>query len=274
MRSINDYSEYLAALKDKSSKDPAIRAEAMKALDYLQREAPDRYTLYRILNKEIEAPKEEAPKGERRVYDKEKYIREHPEINVNELRYKAKERLKKGSYGFALCFDLPTWLTEENLLKSVDQLTISDLITGNGKPVPRQTLLRRCIKIAVAERRIDETKLRNYICGVFCSYYNSKIVTLKTPSLYEPVKKMIMEKATVEELVKISDGPSFNFGELGLLIYKTEKTFSEEQLKEMESKEITRAEKEARHKAKRQAKKEARKAKKEAEKAEEKKNNQ
>ena len=161
MRSINDYSEYLAALKDKSSKDPAIRAEAMKALDYLQGEAPDRYTLYRILNKEIEAPKEEAPKGERRVYDKEKYIREHPEISVRELRRKAKERLKKGSYGFGLRSDLPTWLTEENLLKSVDQLTVSDLITRSGKPVPRQTLLRKCIKIAIEEKRIDEGMVRD-----------------------------------------------------------------------------------------------------------------
>ena len=47
MRSINDYSEYLAALKDKSSKDPVICAEAKKALDKLKQEDPDRYTLYR-----------------------------------------------------------------------------------------------------------------------------------------------------------------------------------------------------------------------------------
>ena len=161
MRSINDYSEYLAALNETSSKDPVARYEAKKALENLKREAPDRYTLYRLLNKEIEAPKEEVPKGERKVYDKEKYIREHPEINVRELRNKAKKRLKKGSYGFALCFDLPSWLTEENLLKSVDQLTVPDLITGSGNPVPRQTLLRKCIKIAIAEKRINEVMVRD-----------------------------------------------------------------------------------------------------------------
>lgn len=122
MRSINDYSEYLATLKETSSKDHVVRYEAKKALEILQKDAPNRYTLYRILNKEIEAPKEEAPKGKRRVYDKEKYIREHPEISVRELRRKAKERSKKGSYGFGLRSDLPTWLTEENLLKSVDQI--------------------------------------------------------------------------------------------------------------------------------------------------------
>lgn len=163
MRSINDYSEYLATLRDTTSKDSVAREEAKKALEILKREAPDRYTLYRMLNKEIEVPKEEAPKGERKTYDKEKYIREHPEISVRELRYKAKERLKKGSYGFGLRFDLPTWVTEENVLKSVDQLTISDLITGSGKPVPRQTLLRKCIKIAIAEKRIDEVILRDVL---------------------------------------------------------------------------------------------------------------
>ena len=266
MRSINDYSEYLATLKGTSSKDPTARDGAKKALEILKREAPDRYTLYRILNKEIEAPKEEAPKGERKVYDKEKYIREHPEINVRELRKKAKQRLKKGSGGFELSLDLPVWLTENDLLLSVERLTIFDLITASGKPVPRQTLLRKCIKIAVAERRIDETKLRNYICSVFCSYYNSKIVTLRTPALYEPTKKMIMGEATVEELVKISDGPSFNIGELVNLIQKKESELSEEQLKEMEAMEVRKAEKKARHKAKRLAKKEAWKAKKEAEK--------
>lgn len=161
MRSINDYSEYLATLKETSSKDPVVRYEAKKALEILQKDAPDRYTLYRILNKEIEAPKEEAPKGKRIVYDKEKFIREHPEIDVRDLRKKAKERLIKGSYGFGLHYELPSWLTEENLLKSVDQLTVSELITGSGKPVPRQTLLRKCIKIAIEEKRIDEGMVRD-----------------------------------------------------------------------------------------------------------------
>lgn len=161
MRSINDNSEYLATLKETTSKDPVAREEAKKALEILQKEAPDRYTLYRMLNNEIDVPKEEGPKEDRKVYDKEKYIMEHPEINVSELRNIAKERLKKGSYGFALCFDLPTWLSEENLLTSVDQLTISDLITGSGNPVPRQTLLRKCIKIAISEKKIDEIKVRD-----------------------------------------------------------------------------------------------------------------
>ena len=75
-----------------------------------------------------------------------------------------------------------------------------------------------------------------------------------------------MGEATVEELLKISDGPSFNIGELVNLIQKKESELSEEQLKEMEAREVRKAEKKARHKAKRLAKKEAWKAKKEAEK--------
>ena len=53
MRSINDYNEYLAPLKETTSKDPVAREEAKKALEILQKEAPDRYTLYRMLNKDM-----------------------------------------------------------------------------------------------------------------------------------------------------------------------------------------------------------------------------
>lgn len=70
MQSINDYSEYLAALKDKSSKDLVIRAEAKKALDKLKQEDPGRYTLYQALNGEIEMPESMLPKKEKRVYEK------------------------------------------------------------------------------------------------------------------------------------------------------------------------------------------------------------
>ena len=263
MKSINDYSEYLAAIKDKASKDPSVRNEANLALEFLQKEDPSRYNLYQTLNGEIEQPKTESPKEKRRVYDKDTYIKEHPEINVTELHKQARERLKKKPNNLGTLLEIPLWLSQEDLLSSVEQLSISDLITASGKPVPRQTLLRKCFKIAVSERRIDVTKLRNYICNLFCSYYNSKIITLRTASLYEPVKKMIMEEATVEELVKISNDSGLYIGELAALIHKKESEFSEEQLKMMQSKEAAIAEKKARRKARKKAKKEALKANKE-----------
>ncbi len=40
-------------------------------------------------------------------------------------------------------------------------MTIPDLITGSGKPVPRQALLQKCIKIAIAEKRINEVIIRD-----------------------------------------------------------------------------------------------------------------
>lgn len=223
MRSINDYSEYLAALKDKSSKDPVICAEAKKALGKLKQEDPGRYTLYRMLNKEIEAPKEEIPKKERKVYDKEKFIREHPEIDVRDLRKKAKERLKKGSYGFGLRFDLPTWLTEENLLNSVDQLTLIDLITANGRPIPRQTLLRKCIKIAVIENRIDEVLLQNIIVDATFCYY--KPVLNQIPKEIRGYAKKAFCSAC-REVISAKGVQSFVRGDGTIYFYKVLRSIS------------------------------------------------
>ena len=254
MLTINDYSEYLAVLRIKSSKDPAMRDEVKKALDVLQKEDPSRYTLYQELNGEIKPPKKEAPNKERKV-SKEEYIKEHPEINVSELRRKARERLKKGFGGYNLSLELPVWLSEDELLRSIERLTISDLITASGKPVPRQTLLKKCTKLAVSDKRIDETKLRDSICGMFCSFYNRKIITLRTASLYGLVRKFILEEAKVEELVKISDGSSLYIGELATLIHKKESEFSEEQLRMMQRKDAAIAEKKARRKERQKAKK-------------------
>lgn len=159
MHAIKSYSDYLIALRNQTSDLRFVKTEAIQALQNLHNSNPKKYAEYKARYEESQKLKSRYAKG--RAYDRESYMQEHPEIDVEELRKQAKERLKKGSFGFALCFDLPTWLTEENLLKSVDQLTISDLITGSGKPVPRQTLLRKCIKIAIAEKRIDEVIIRD-----------------------------------------------------------------------------------------------------------------
>ncbi len=159
MRVIKSYSDYLIAVRDQTSDLRYVRTEAINALENLCRSNPEKFAEYKAKQEESKKPKPRFAQG--KAYDKAKYIQEHPEIQVDELRENAKERLKRGSYGFALGFELPTWLTEENLLESVDKLTISDLITGNGNPVSRQTLLRKCIKIAVAERRINEAIIRD-----------------------------------------------------------------------------------------------------------------
>ena len=132
MKLINDYSEYLATLKETSSKDPAAREEAKKALEGLKQNDPGRYTLYQVLNREIEPPESMVPKKEKKVYEKGQYIREHPELDIKVVRDNARKRLMRGPYGFYWRFDTPSWVSDEDMLRSLDQLSLSDLLTING----------------------------------------------------------------------------------------------------------------------------------------------
>lgn len=252
MRSINDYGEYLAVLKDKSSKDPSVCNEANRALEKLQLEDPGRYTLYRTMNGEIKPPEEVAPltpKKKRNVYDKEQYIREHPEINIEELRKKAFDRLLRNRYGIDLCFYIPHWVSKEEVLKSLDFMTISDLITASGKEVPRETLIRRCIQRAVMDGRIDEKRLREIITSQFISHYKKNNITLRSPNLYEPIKRMINNDATVEELVNVTSITSLDCEKMVRLINSKEIKVTE--------KDKNKQSRNARKRAKRRADKEA-----------------
>ncbi len=118
MITINTYSDYLIAVRNQTATLRVVRTDAINAFEDLRRNNPKKYAEYKARYEESQKPKSRYAKG--RAYDRESYMQEHPEIDVEELRKQTKERLKKGSFGFALCFDLPTWLTEENLLKSVD----------------------------------------------------------------------------------------------------------------------------------------------------------
>lgn len=207
MKSINDYSEYLAALKDLSSKDPSVRNEANRALRVLQNEDPERFTLYRVLHGEIKPPKEpEPPKAPKKVIDKEQFIHELSANDIQELRKKARAKLLRGPYGLNWRFDTPSWISDEDMLKSFDELPLSDLITKFGNLVQRNKIIQLCINFAVAKKRIDEEKLRKSIQSLFSSYYNRKIIGLSEPYLFEPVRRMLYEDTTVEELVNVVNG--------------------------------------------------------------------
>lgn len=244
MRPINDYSEYLKALKDKSSQDPSVRNEANCALDVLQREDPDRFNLYRALNGEIKASESSTSKK----VNKEQFIIEHPGLSVVELRNKARARLLRGPYGLGWQYNIPTWISEEDMLKSIDRLTLKDLITARGHLVQRETLVRRCINLAVAERRIDEKKLRTIVHGQFCNYFRNGTITLQYPYLSTPVKRMLMEEATVEELAFVNDGWSVN-------VHKLVRLINSKQIKATKE-EILKFEKRAKRKERKKAKKE------------------
>lgn len=222
-RIIENYSDFLAAMEAKKSEDAVTRNEGKNALGNLRIRNPKLFDEYKARYEGIapaEPTIESKPKKARKTaYDKEKYIREHPEINVMELRKKARERLLKGSYNLGLLIDTPPWMSKEDLLDSLNRLTISDLITASGKPVQRQTLLRKCINIAIAEGRIDEKKLRDIVFSSFCNNYKNKgIIILKSPDLYEPVKRVLREETTVEELLSVSNGYGVDIGKLVELI--------------------------------------------------------
>lgn len=210
MKSINDYSEYLAALKDLSSKDPSVRNEANRALRVLQNEDPERFTLYRVLHGEIKPPKEPEPlkplKAPKKVIDKEQFIRELSANDIKELREKARARLLRGPYGLNWRFDTPSWISDEDMLKSFDELPLSDLITKFGNLVQRNKIIQLCINFAVAKKRIGEEKLRKSIQSLFSSYYNRKIIGLPESYLFEPVRRMLYEDTTVEELLNVVKG--------------------------------------------------------------------
>ena len=248
MRVIKSYSDYLIALRNQTSDLRYVRTEAINALENLRRSNPEKYAEYKARQDEDKKPKPKS--AQEKTFDKERYIKENPEIDVEELRKNARARMQKDKYGFGLRADVPVWMTEEDLLSSVDQLSIADLITGSGKPVTRQAIIKKCIKIAVADRRIDEAKLRSYVCGVFCGYYNKKVITLPASLSYEMVKVIINQEATIEELVKISDGATFNLAELTMFIYRRAKQMPDSERERVERIVEKKAERKARKKAK------------------------
>lgn len=235
MNRIESYIDYLIALRDQTAVLKSTQNEAKKALEDLRRNDPTRYNEYKVRHKTSE-PKVKC--------DKEQYIREHPELSVKELRKKAKERLLKNRYGIYLTAYLPSWITEEQVLESVDHFNVGDLITDNGKSVPRETLIKRCITCAIADRRIDENKLRQLVSDLFSIHYHNGMITLKEGYLYESVLRMIYEEATVEELFNVTNEWGISINKLVKLINSKELTVTKEDMIEVRKREAKQRRKE------------------------------
>jgi len=243
MQVINSYSDYLIAVRNQTSDLRFVRTEAIQALQNMR-------------NRHEEAQKPKQKSARAAAYDKKKYIQEHPELSVDELRNKAKERLERDRYGLYLSVYIPNWITVEQVLESIDSFEIADLITANGKPVPRQTLIQRCIKRAVADRRINEKRLREIITNQFISHYKNNNIALRSPNLFEPIKTMINNEATAEELVNVTDITSLNCEKMVRLINsKNIREMTDEELERL--KQNKKKSKNALKRAKRRAEKEA-----------------
>ena len=208
MRTIENYDDFVAAIKDKSSEDRVVRNEAKNALAIFHSKYPGRFDEYKakyvgieypeIQKEPIAIPKPIQKKGRRTAADKEQFIKDHPKLDVQKLRKEAREKLLKGSLGFGLQFDLPKWVTVNDVLISLDQLDLSDLLTASGKLAARDILRRKCIKLAAAGGRIDEKMLREYVLSQCTNLWRKSSVKPDYP--FESVKWFILKAIPVEEL--------------------------------------------------------------------------
>lgn len=197
-RVIETYEDFLFALQAKAFDDPVYRDEAKDALDNFRRKSPELFEKYSKMCEGVEESQPIVPskprKSQKKFGEKGQHNREHPEISVKRLRNIARKRLMKGKFGF----DLPSWITEEELLSSIDQMTITDLTTETGDPVQRAILYRKCIILAATSGRIDEGKLRQVIINRCRIIWNN--ITDHPDYSFETLKCFILKVATAEEL--------------------------------------------------------------------------
>lgn len=231
MRTIENYEDFVAAIKDKSSEDRVERNEAKNALGNFRIKYPERFEEYKarcegVVLQEPISPSLSENYG--RSMTKAKYIIEHPEIDIKELQSEARDVLINSSFGRGSRFELPDWVTEEDALISLNLMPLSDLITPNGKLVQRSTLLKLCIQRAAQDGRIDSEVLKkrvrtpiNYIEAV-----NKKTKKYPVPDFY--TRKDLVEafyKITPEEIAKTYNGKWIDADKLyakALKILKTE----------------------------------------------------
>ena len=197
-RVIETYDDFLFVLQAQAFDDPVYRDEAKDALDNFRQKSPELFDKYSKMCEGVEEPQPNVPakprKPQKKIGEIGQHNNEHPEINVKRLRYIARKRLMKGKFGF----DLPSWITEEELLSSIDQMTITDLTTETGDPVQRAILYRKCILLAAISGRIDEGKLRQVIINRCRIIWNN--ITNHPDYSFEALKSFILEVATAEEL--------------------------------------------------------------------------
>lgn len=251
---INTYTEYCEALEAKQSEDPAVRSDAKKALAILKQKAP---TLYLEYDDRYNGKGENKPKKAKTysrpstLAERQNYLKEHSNIDVTEIRAKLRTSLLKGHYGLGLLFSVPLWMRRDDVIATFDQLDPAELITSNGRPVSRDTVLRRCIRKTIELGLYDEEKLRQEVVSMFCSYYNNNTITLREPVLVGPVKRMLNNEATVEELMKVyRPDCSFSIGNLVELINSKELQVTTEDKNMWEKRQRKKAKKEAKRQKK------------------------
>ena len=220
MRTIENYDDFVAAMKDKSSDDRVVRNEAKNALGNFRIRDPKRFEDFKARYEGITPPEPIILPKSQAVKKPAKPAPKHPELSEQEIREKARQALIKGSYGYGLHNDLPNGITVEDILISFDKLQLSDLITKSGNIVQRKTLLRKCIKLAASEGRVDENKLRTRIIGWCKNYYSKTDYIYKPPFSFAAMSYIIKLKTNAEEIADIYDDGKIDLGRLVALAVK------------------------------------------------------
>ena len=241
---INTYKDYCLAIANKESDDPVKRNDAKKALGILKQTD---FALYQEYKEKLENKSKQERKYSRpsTLAERQFFLKEHPEIDVTAIKAKLRPNILKGRNGLGQLYLKPLWMSQDDVLDAFDQLDAAEFITGTGKPASKDIVLRRCIRKAVEAGYFDEEKLREHIISMFGSYYNN-IITLSTPKLFEPVKRMLKNEATVNELMKIDrpDG-SFSVGDLIVLINSKDLQVTNEDRIRWEKQQRKKAQKES-----------------------------
>lgn len=258
MRLINNFSDFLSALKDKTSEDSVIRNEAKNALGILRQKDPELFDLY---------CKRKEQDDEQRERDKQ-LITTFESIwhNEDEVRKQAKEKLctSKLKY-YHYSWDFPYGIKSEDMIAAVDEMPIEDLLTKSGKLTRRDILIKRCSLIVILHGKMDESIVRQKAVKQFEYYCSNGSITVNKPLKKEDVIYYLLNDIPILELLKLfpSQGciplpwrmSDFLNSQIIPILPQTHPFILKAQIEA--NKAIAKAKKKAKLKAKREAKKRA-----------------
>lgn len=226
MRFVDNYSDFLSALREKTSNDAKTRNDAKNALGILKQTNPKLYNEYRARYEGIVLPTPTITQSPRVESAAPKHIRKTNKLSEREIQDKAYNRLVNNGY---IMYNKPPWITTNDVLNSFPKLDISDLITEKGNLVKGNTILRKCIRLAAEEGRIDELKLRQIVfdkCRRLWNYFPNE-----PDYSFDQLKWFILKVIPAEELTD-------TFTEYGVSDSKVINLLFDNRIKELDINEL------------------------------------
>lgn len=197
MRTINEYNDYLIALKAKYSEDPKTRNEGKNSLGNLRIQDPERFEKYKARYEEEQLQNNKGIKATKRI-NKTSWSSE------DELRKLAKERICKSKYEFLPFYiDFPFGVKSDDVLAALEELPIEELLTKGGEPTRRNVILKRCLKRLLEQGKIDGTALRKESINLFNRYYTNGYITINKPLKRADIVYYLNNNISIAELLEL-----------------------------------------------------------------------